>query len=213
MTSVDMTEKAAVQDRIRRRREVLARVGIGQSTMYDWMARGGFPRPLAPGAKMVGWPESAITAWIEARRTRDGKTPAELRAEAEGQIPWRPRATPTAQHRARTASRLSCRYPGRPSRAPKPGGGFDPICAPPPQSRCALPCIDEDSGRSGPAPGPGLHGPAARLTLLEPDIVEAILDGRQGPDVTLTRLLEPLPSDWRSQRCSGDGVGSGPDLT
>lgn len=52
-----------------------------------------------------------------------------------------------------------------------------------------------------------------RLTLLGPDIVEAILDGRQGPDVTLTRLLEPLPSDWRSQRCSGDGVGSGPDLT
>ncbi|AXS40174.1 hypothetical protein [Breoghania sp. L-A4] len=32
-----------------------------------------------------------------------------------------------------------------------------------------------------------------QLTLLAPDIVEAILDGRQGPEVTLARLLEPVP--------------------
>ncbi|MFN4159439.1 MAG: hypothetical protein ACK4GO_13680 [Gemmobacter sp.] len=35
-----------------------------------------------------------------------------------------------------------------------------------------------------------------QLTLLAPDIVEAILDGRQRPEVTLTRLLEPFPSEW-----------------
>jgi hypothetical protein len=39
-----------------------------------------------------------------------------------------------------------------------------------------------------------------RLTLLAPDIVEAILDGKQGPEVTLGRLLEPLPSEWLAQR-------------
>ena len=39
-----------------------------------------------------------------------------------------------------------------------------------------------------------------RLTLLAPDIVEAILDGRQGPEVTLARVLEPLPADWRCRR-------------
>ncbi|HCX34221.1 MAG TPA: hypothetical protein DHV08_12185 [Rhodocyclaceae bacterium] len=50
-----------------------------------------------------------------------------------------------------------------------------------------------------------------RLTLLAPEIVEAILDGRQGPEVTLARLLEPLPADWRSQRCGSDRVGSGLD--
>ncbi len=49
------------------------------------------------------------------------------------------------------------------------------------------------------------------LTLLAPDIVEAILDGRQGPDVTLARLLEPLPADWRSQWCRRDRVESGVD--
>lgn len=39
-----------------------------------------------------------------------------------------------------------------------------------------------------------------RLTLLAPGIVEAIVDGRQGPSVTLARLLEPIPWEWESQR-------------
>jgi hypothetical protein len=38
-----------------------------------------------------------------------------------------------------------------------------------------------------------------RLTLLAPDIVEAILDGRQGPEVTLARVLEPCPVEWQAQ--------------
>ncbi|MBK5932424.1 hypothetical protein C8N32_11559 [Rhodovulum imhoffii] len=38
-----------------------------------------------------------------------------------------------------------------------------------------------------------------RLTLLAPRIVEAILDGKQGPEVTLGRLLEPFPADWARQ--------------
>jgi hypothetical protein len=35
-----------------------------------------------------------------------------------------------------------------------------------------------------------------RLTLLAPDTVEAILDGRQSPALGLPRLLEPFPTDW-----------------
>ena len=38
-----------------------------------------------------------------------------------------------------------------------------------------------------------------RLTLLAPDIVEAILDGRQGPEVTLARVMEPFPVEWEEQ--------------
>jgi hypothetical protein len=38
-----------------------------------------------------------------------------------------------------------------------------------------------------------------RLPLLAPDIVEAILDGKQGP-VTLARLREPFPVEWAEQR-------------
>ena len=39
-----------------------------------------------------------------------------------------------------------------------------------------------------------------RLTLLAPDTVEAILDGRHASDLTLSKLLEPFPYDWRDQR-------------
>ena len=40
-----------------------------------------------------------------------------------------------------------------------------------------------------------------RLTLLSPGIVEAILDGRQAPEVTLARVLEPFPAAWAEQQC------------
>ena len=39
-----------------------------------------------------------------------------------------------------------------------------------------------------------------RLTLLAPHIVEAIMDGTQGPEVTLARVLEALPVEWKAQR-------------
>ena len=39
-----------------------------------------------------------------------------------------------------------------------------------------------------------------RLTLLAPDIVETILDGLQGPEMSLARLLEPFPLEWEQQR-------------
>ncbi|WP_435532713.1 hypothetical protein [Tabrizicola flagellatus] len=39
-----------------------------------------------------------------------------------------------------------------------------------------------------------------RLTLLAPDIVEAILDGKQGPEVTLARLMDGFPEAWEGQR-------------
>jgi len=38
-----------------------------------------------------------------------------------------------------------------------------------------------------------------RLTLLAPDIILAILDGRQGREVMLTRVLEPFPMEWATQ--------------
>jgi hypothetical protein len=38
-----------------------------------------------------------------------------------------------------------------------------------------------------------------RLTLLAPEIVEAILDGKQRSEVTLARLLEPCPVAWGEQ--------------
>jgi len=39
-----------------------------------------------------------------------------------------------------------------------------------------------------------------RLTLLAPDIVEAILDGKHGPGMTLERTLKPFPVEWFEQQ-------------
>ena len=38
-----------------------------------------------------------------------------------------------------------------------------------------------------------------RMTLLAPEIVEAIVDGRQGPEVTLAGLMKPFPAEWEGQ--------------
>jgi len=39
-----------------------------------------------------------------------------------------------------------------------------------------------------------------RLTLLAPEVVEAILDGRQRAELHLGDLLEGFPLDWDGQR-------------
>ena len=38
-----------------------------------------------------------------------------------------------------------------------------------------------------------------RMTLLAPAIVEAIVEGRQGPEVTLAGLMEPFEPEWEHQ--------------
>ncbi|WP_431272472.1 hypothetical protein [Dankookia sp. P2] len=45
----------------------------------------------------------------------------------------------------------------------------------------------------------GYLGTLLRLTLLAPEIVEAIVDGQTPADFTLPRLLEPLPAAWPEQ--------------
>lgn len=46
-----------------------------------------------------------------------------------------------------------------------------------------------------------------RLTLLAPDIVETILDGRQPPSLTLKVAMEPFPISWDEQRTTFGGDG------
>jgi hypothetical protein len=43
-------------------------------------------------------------------------------------------------------------------------------------------------------------GSILRLTLLAPDIVEAILDGRLPAGLGLPTLLKPFPIEWDRQR-------------
>jgi hypothetical protein len=46
----------------------------------------------------------------------------------------------------------------------------------------------------------GYVGSILRLTLLAPDIIEAILDGRQPLGLGLPSLLKPFSVDWHQQR-------------
>lgn len=50
-----------------------------------------------------------------------------------------------------------------------------------------------------------------RLTLLAPDIVEAILDGRQDEAIRIDVLLKPLPVEWERQRQMFGGEQPPPD--
>jgi hypothetical protein len=47
---------------------------------------------------------------------------------------------------------------------------------------------------------PTYVGRILRLTLLAPDIVEAILDGRQSANLQLADLLRGFPIEWERQR-------------
>jgi hypothetical protein len=47
---------------------------------------------------------------------------------------------------------------------------------------------------------PSYVGDVLRLTLLAPDIVEMILDGRQPPALQFQTLRQSLPYEWEEQR-------------
>lgn len=46
----------------------------------------------------------------------------------------------------------------------------------------------------------GYLGNLLRLTLLAPDLVQGVLDGRQPDGFTLPSLMEPFPVEWSVQR-------------
>ena len=52
----------------------------------------------------------------------------------------------------------------------------------------------------------GYVGSILRLTLLAPDVVEAILDGRQPEGLGLPALLTPFPLDWHRQQTNWFGA-------
>ena len=45
--------------------DVLGRVGLSRSKIYDAMGAGKFPRPVYPAKKAPRWRSDDISAWIE----------------------------------------------------------------------------------------------------------------------------------------------------
>ena len=58
------------QKRVLRMRDGCLKVGLGQSSLYDLISRGLFPKPfsLVPGGRAVGWLEEDIAQWILERK-------------------------------------------------------------------------------------------------------------------------------------------------
>ena len=52
---------------IERLDKVMARTGIGKSTVYRLISEGKFPRPVPLGARAVGFLSEEVDAWIDAR--------------------------------------------------------------------------------------------------------------------------------------------------
>ena len=38
-----------------------------------------------------------------------------------------------------------------------------------------------------------------RLSLLSPELVDAVMDGHQPANITLANLMDPFPADWKEQ--------------
>ena len=48
---------------------VLARTGLGRSTLYALVAAGGFPPPVKLSLRAVGWRSQEVDAWLQSRTT------------------------------------------------------------------------------------------------------------------------------------------------
>ena len=60
-------EEAQVNHLVFKLSEVIRQTGLSRSTIYLYMSRGDFPKPIRIGTRAVGWLEKDIQDWITAR--------------------------------------------------------------------------------------------------------------------------------------------------
>ena len=52
-------------DRLLKRKEVETLTGLSRSSLYRWIERGQFPKPLRLSARTVRWEASTIDDWVK----------------------------------------------------------------------------------------------------------------------------------------------------
>lgn len=64
---VGVTIAHSLPPKLVRLRQVLDRVGVSRSTLYEMVRRGEFPQQRRLSIRCVGWVESEVDAWIMRR--------------------------------------------------------------------------------------------------------------------------------------------------
>ncbi len=54
-------------EELQRRKKVLARTGLSNSTLYYFIDEDNFPKPVKLGKRTVAWKKSEIDEWIDSR--------------------------------------------------------------------------------------------------------------------------------------------------
>ncbi|KRB14570.1 AlpA family transcriptional regulator [Rhizobacter sp. Root16D2] len=75
--------KATAGERLLRKPEVLARIGLGTTSLYAQIKAGRFPRAvsLSLGGRSVGWIESQVDGWIADRIAEAQARPSNYRRD------------------------------------------------------------------------------------------------------------------------------------
>lgn len=55
---------------------VLAKTGLGRSTLYALVLKGEFPKPIKLGIRSVAWPHSVVQAFIDRKIRESDKATA-----------------------------------------------------------------------------------------------------------------------------------------
>ena len=61
--------EATAPDRLLRFSDVIERTGLARNTIYDYVSRDEFPKPVKLGQRMVAWRESDVNRWMESLPT------------------------------------------------------------------------------------------------------------------------------------------------
>ncbi len=56
--------------------QVIERVGLRRTALYDLIKRGTFPAPIKLGRRCVAWPSDVIDAWVRERIAQADKARA-----------------------------------------------------------------------------------------------------------------------------------------
>lgn len=57
-----------MSEQLIRLKEVSKKFCIPTSTIWDWIKKGKFPKPIKLGERFIAWRESELTAWLEAKQ-------------------------------------------------------------------------------------------------------------------------------------------------